>query len=620
MIAQQHKIMRHVLEVRGCPRDAAPRIQSELRGAHYQRLLPLIEKICSDLSAPGRIHRIDTLEIDLGAVPLHALQSAVADKFEAAFRRKLAAAISGAPEIDSELELFSYFIRTGTVPWWADRSDRGLLEASLHGLIRRVPQALRRAIQAAPDQERARRRMARAYPDRLLDELVVVMTPRSASSHPGPSSSGLGAEWVAVLGSVSRARGYPVRAARNLWWEEMLRVAGAGGVSVSEAPGFFREILTRVARRLGSDYRSLVADLRRTLDDSTLSVQPWARSITEGLWNELGGDSRKIPESASPSESVRADLMRMLAQLEPVPAPDADLWARLRAALEQKLVAPEMAEAIQARADLMRMLAQLEPVPAPDAHLWARLRAVIDRLPARLRAQALAAFEAAKGEASGGEALSGATMDALVALVHAALEQKLVAPEMADAAREPPVGAPEQDTPVDLRFSDADEVYVENAGLVILWPFLESFFARLGLTEEKRFKDEAAAHRAVGLLQYIAAADESPPEYLLPLNKVLCGIAPDEVFDFGPDITPEEIEECTDLLAAVIHQAPILREMSIPGFRGSFLLRKGQLGSRDGNWLLRVERETYDVVLDRFPWSVHLVKLPWMKAMMQVEW
>jgi hypothetical protein len=171
-----------------------------------------------------------------------------------------------------------------------------------------------------------------------------------------------------------------------------------------------------------------------------------------------------------------------------------------------------------------------------------------------------------------------------------------------------------------LRFSDADEVYVENAGLVILWPFLESFFARLGLTEEKRFKDEAAAHRAVGLLQYIAGADESPQEYLLPLNKVLCGMAPDEVFDFGPDITPEEIEECTDLLAAVIQQVPILREMSIPGFRGSFLLRKGQLSSRDGNWLLRVERETYDVVLDRFPWSVHLVKLPWMKAMMQVEW
>ena len=60
--------------------------------------------------------------------------------------------------------------------------------------------------------------------------------------------------------------------------------------------------------------------------------------------------------------------------------------------------------------------------------------------------------------------------------------------------------------------------------------------------------------------------------------------------------------------------------MSVRGFRGTFLLRKGQLSTRDGVWLLRVERQTYDVVLDRFPWSLNIVKLPWMEALMQVEW
>ena len=69
-----------------------------------------------------------------------------------------------------------------------------------------------------------------------------------------------------------------------------------------------------------------------------------------------------------------------------------------------------------------------------------------------------------------------------------------------------------------------------------------------------------------------------------------------------------------------VQQAPILNEMSIAGFRGSFRLRKGELGARDGNWLLRVERETHDIVLDRFPWSVQVVKLPWMESRMQVEW
>jgi hypothetical protein len=60
--------------------------------------------------------------------------------------------------------------------------------------------------------------------------------------------------------------------------------------------------------------------------------------------------------------------------------------------------------------------------------------------------------------------------------------------------------------------------------------------------------------------------------------------------------------------------------MSVPGFRNSFLLRNGQLSVRDGVWLVRVERETFDVVLERFPWSINWVKLPWMQAPIQVEW
>jgi hypothetical protein len=179
---------------------------------------------------------------------------------------------------------------------------------------------------------------------------------------------------------------------------------------------------------------------------------------------------------------------------------------------------------------------------------------------------------------------------------------------------------PAEDRPVDLRFSDADELYIDNAGLVILWPFLERFFERLGLVTAQRFQDPPAVHRAVGLLQYLATADPSPPEYLLPLNKVLCGMALDAVWALEPPLTEAEAEECTTLLTAVIAHAPILHNMSLQGLRGTFLLRHGVLSARDGAWLLRVQRETYDVVLDRFPWSITWVKLPWMNALLRVEW
>jgi contractile injection system tape measure protein len=171
-----------------------------------------------------------------------------------------------------------------------------------------------------------------------------------------------------------------------------------------------------------------------------------------------------------------------------------------------------------------------------------------------------------------------------------------------------------------FHFEEVDELYVENAGLVILWPFLERFFAHVNLLEEKQFKDGAAQHRAVGLLQVLATQGPELPEYLLPLNKLLCGLDVTKVFEFGPPLLDSEAEEGERLLEAVIAQAPILHDMSTVGFRGSFLLRAGMLSVRDGLWLLRVEKESYDVVLDRFPWSWEWVKLPWMEAPLRVEW
>ena len=159
-----------------------------------------------------------------------------------------------------------------------------------------------------------------------------------------------------------------------------------------------------------------------------------------------------------------------------------------------------------------------------------------------------------------------------------------------------------------------------NAGMVILWPFLGELFERLGLAHEKKIVDENARHRGVALLHYLATGDVSPPEYLLPLNKLLCGMGQDAVFELDAPLTDEETAECNDFLTSVIAQAPILHNMSIAGFRGSFLLRGGILSLKYGSWLLRVERETHDIVLDRFPWGFQWVILPWMEEPLRVEW
>lgn len=165
-----------------------------------------------------------------------------------------------------------------------------------------------------------------------------------------------------------------------------------------------------------------------------------------------------------------------------------------------------------------------------------------------------------------------------------------------------------------------DELFINNAGLVILAPFLNRFFANLNLLDRRRFANVAAAHRAVGLLQFLVDGQEIPAEHQCGLNKILCGLDAETVLEFGKPITVEEAEACQTLLEAVVANAPILGEMSISGFRGSFLIRKGIVRAGTGAWRLNVERETFDVVLERFPWNWSIVKLPWMKWAVGVEW
>jgi|GEM_PF-4369913 len=185
---------------------------------------------------------------------------------------------------------------------------------------------------------------------------------------------------------------------------------------------------------------------------------------------------------------------------------------------------------------------------------------------------------------------------------------------------EAPPGETPKERPITDVFSQTDELYLTNAGLAILTPYLPRFFENMYLVEKKTFIDELAPHKAMALLQFLADGSVEPPEYLLPLNKVLCGIPLETPFEAVVELDKEETEAAEAFLEAVIANAPILKNMSIDGFRNTFLRRKGILSFEDGHWMLHVERKTYDVVLDRFPWPFKIVKLPWMEYVLYVDW
>jgi hypothetical protein len=165
-----------------------------------------------------------------------------------------------------------------------------------------------------------------------------------------------------------------------------------------------------------------------------------------------------------------------------------------------------------------------------------------------------------------------------------------------------------------------EPLYIRNAGLVLIHPFLTRFFTMLKLTANKKFIDEQAAQRGVHLLHYISHKSEEAPEYELALNKVLCGLPVSMPLEKGVELTEEEKETCESLINGVIQNWTILKNTSPDNFRVSFLHREGRLLYTSEDWQLKVENRGYDILLDKLPWAYSIIKLPWMEKVLRVEW
>lgn len=165
------------------------------------------------------------------------------------------------------------------------------------------------------------------------------------------------------------------------------------------------------------------------------------------------------------------------------------------------------------------------------------------------------------------------------------------------------------------------EIYINNAGLVLIAPFLPSLLERSGYTDDRAFVDRAVAEKAVLLLQDIVyPAAEAYAEFELPLNKILCGLNVTHPVNLQDHPDQDARAEADDLVSAVLEQTTAFRNISPEGFRNAFLRREGVLTDHGNHLLLKVSRETFDIVLEKVPWQYHVVRFPWMTLPLVVEW
>ena len=167
---------------------------------------------------------------------------------------------------------------------------------------------------------------------------------------------------------------------------------------------------------------------------------------------------------------------------------------------------------------------------------------------------------------------------------------------------------------------DEDGIYLPNAGLILVHPFLSTLFHRTGFWEGAGFHDLEARQKAILLLHFLATGERHPAEYSLVFAKMLCGYAVEMPLPGELQLEEEHCAEGLMMLDNVVQRWERLGNSSTDGLREGFLQRKGKLFNRGGRLILQVESSGIDVLLDYLPWNIGLVKLPWLKDLLYVEW
>ncbi|MCC9018703.1 contractile injection system tape measure protein [Flavobacterium lipolyticum] len=160
--------------------------------------------------------------------------------------------------------------------------------------------------------------------------------------------------------------------------------------------------------------------------------------------------------------------------------------------------------------------------------------------------------------------------------------------------------------------------YVNNAGLILVHPFLKHLFGNCGLLhKDHTINDpETAAH----LLHYIATDREQDYESQMLFEKMLCNIPINRPINRNIILSEELKDQGKEMLQAVLDNWPIMKNSSIALLQNEYLQRPGKIILSQDNPKVIVERKTQDILLDKISWNLGIVKLAWKDKIIFVDW
>jgi hypothetical protein len=164
----------------------------------------------------------------------------------------------------------------------------------------------------------------------------------------------------------------------------------------------------------------------------------------------------------------------------------------------------------------------------------------------------------------------------------------------------------------------AKGIEAENAGLVLLAPFLPAFFQNIhGASWQE---NAPPGSNGPALLHYLATGQTEAQEWQLVLPKLLCGIPLSQSCATSFEPGERVITETTELLQSVIDLWGKLGNTSPDGLRVNYLQRSGLLSQMADHYEIRIAEQAADILLNYLPWNYKLIRLPWMQQMLFVHW
>ena len=124
----------------------------------------------------------------------------------------------------------------------------------------------------------------------------------------------------------------------------------------------------------------------------------------------------------------------------------------------------------------------------------------------------------------------------------------------------------------------------------------------------------------MAMLHYVSYGADEYQEYDLPLNKLICGLTLVEPVACAMELSSADKTACDQLVEKAIDFYADFKDASIKEVREFFLQRPASLGVRDRCWLLRIEPEGRDMLLEDFPRENLGIHYPWMVDAIVIEW